>query len=58
MIKTHVFPQYYNLHIKDFAILRIFAEKDFAILRIFAEKDFAISKKSSIFAANLIKITL
>ena len=47
MIKTHVFPQYYNLHIKDFAILRIFAEKDFAI-----------SKKSSIFAANLIKITL
>ncbi len=43
---------------KHFAILRIFAEKDFAILRIFSEKDFAISKKSSIFAANLIRIAL
>ena len=43
---------------KHFAILYIFTAKHFAILRIFAKKDFAISKKSSIFAANLIRIAL
>ena len=43
---------------KHFAILRIFSEKHFAILRIFGKKDFAISKKSSTFAANLIKLTI
>jgi hypothetical protein len=56
--ETHVFIKYCNLHIKHFAILRIFGKKHFAILRIFSEKHFAISKKSSTFAANLIKITL